>query len=215
MLTAQSLERLLSQPTVPPDVQEEASTLLAGEFAESIDFIHNAVRHLGTIIDGLLRLSRVGRIEYEDKPVDMNALVKDILAAMHGQIAAAGAVVHVGELPAVRGDRNALGQVFANIVGNALKSFGNHTERVIEIAASDDTPPVFSIRDTGIGIPAEYQPKIFQVFQRVHQTGTRGEGMGLAIVRRIVERHGGRIWFESSPGSGTTFFFTIGNMGDQ
>jgi signal transduction histidine kinase len=70
---------------------------------------------------------------------------------------------------------------------------------------------VFAIRDNGVGIPMDYQPKIFQVFQHVHRTRTRGEGMGLAIVRRIVERHGGRIWFESSPGVGTAFFFTLGS----
>jgi signal transduction histidine kinase len=165
---------------------------------------------LSSIIDGLLRLSRVGRVDYESKSVDMNAVVSDILAAMHAQIVEANATVTVHSLPAVRGDRNAIGQIFANIVGNALKSFRPEGDRIIEISATDGAKPVFSIRDTGVGIPSEYQPKIFQVFQRVHKTPAQGEGMGLAIVRRIVERHGGRIWFESSPATGTTFFFTLG-----
>ena len=209
-LTSVALQQLLTRPGVPDDVQRQATALINGELTESMGFIHNAVRHLSSIIDGLLRLSRVGRVDYEAKDVDMNALVADILGAMHGQIVAANAKVVVQPLPMVTGDRNAIGQIFANIVGNALKSFGETGERIVEISATNDPIPVFAIRDNGVGIPLEYQPKIFQVFQHVHDSRTRGEGMGLAIVRRIVERHGGRIWFESSPGVGTTFFFTLG-----
>jgi PAS domain S-box-containing protein len=210
MLSSESLQQLLLRPGVPADVQKEATSLIRGELTESIDFINNAVRHLSTIIDGLLRLSRIGRVVYENKFVDMNRLVSDIVAAMHSQITGAGVEITVHPLPDVRGDRNAIGQIFANIIGNSLKSLRDEGGRLIEVRATDDPVPVFSISDNGIGIPSEYQPKIFQVFQHVHQTRTRGEGMGLAIVRRIVERHGGRIWFESAPELGTTFFFTLG-----
>jgi PAS domain S-box-containing protein len=213
-LTSEALQRLLSAPGVPARVQQEAHSLISGELAESIGFIHNAVRHLGSIIDGLLRLSRVGRVEYESTDVDTNALVADILSAMHTSVAQSRARIHVRPLPNVRGDRNAIGQIFANIVGNALKSFDATRPREIEISASGEQPPVFAIRDTGVGIPAEYRQKIFQVFQHVHKS-REGEGMGLAIVRRIVERHGGRIWFESTPGVGTTFFFTLAAAPEQ
>jgi signal transduction histidine kinase len=121
----------------------------------------------------------------------------------------ASATINVGRLPTVTGDRNAIGQIFANIVGNALKSLDERRPGVIDISASSDEPPVFAIRDNGVGIPAEYRAKMFQVFQHVQTGKGRGEGMGLAIVRRIVERHGGRIWFESTPGEGTTFYFTL------
>jgi PAS domain S-box-containing protein len=210
-LTSQALHALVARPDVPIDVRREAQTLIAGELTESIDFIHNAVRHLSTIIDGLLRLSRIGRIEYESKQVDMNVLVRDIIAAMHSQIVSARAQITLQPLPTIRGDRNAIGQIFANVIGNALKSFHDSGECRIDIAATADGVPVFSISDNGIGIPLEYHERIFHVFQAAHDSrGTRGEGMGLAIVRRIVERHGGRIWFESSPDRGTTFFFTLG-----
>jgi PAS domain S-box-containing protein len=210
MLACQSLATLVSREDVPADVRQQATAVIDGELKESVDFIHNAVRHLSTIIDGLLRLSRVGRVEYESQDVDMKALVSDILSAMHSQILASGVTVNVGPLPHVRGDRNAIGQIFANIIGNSLKSFDGRNERVIEIAATGEGRPVFSIRDNGVGIPIEYHPKLFQVFQQVHKRPGRGEGMGLAIVRRIVERHGGKIWFESAPNVGTTFFFTLG-----
>ena len=183
--------------------QDRAHALLTGELTESVGFIRNAVQHLGNIVDGLLRLSRAGRVEYKQQTI------AEILASLHSSLTASGARVHVAALPQIQGDRNAVAQVFANLIGNAIKSVDPSRPGVIEISASSDEPPVFAIRDNGIGIPDEYRGKIFQVFQHVHADQRRGEGMGLAIVRRIVERHEGRIWFESAKGAGTTFFFTL------
>ena len=209
-LSGESLASLLDKPGIPEDVRTEGRALLDGEIQESISFVRNSVRHLGSIIDGLLRLSRVGRIEYESVPVDTAAVVRDMLGSMHSTIESVGATIEVGPLPIVAGDRNAINQVFANVIGNALKNFDDSRPGRISVSASSATPPVFAIRDNGIGIPPEYQSKIFQVFQHVHKTHNPGEGMGLAIVRRIVEKHGGRIWFESVPQTGTTFYFTFG-----
>ncbi|HEU4601286.1 MAG TPA: PAS domain S-box protein [Steroidobacteraceae bacterium] len=210
LLTSQALEKVLADTRLPDDIQQHAKELLSGELHESISFIQNAVRHLGNIIDGLLRLSRVGRVEYKSEPIDLNKLLNDILASLHSQIVQSGGQVKVHPLPVLSGDRNAVGQIFANIVGNALKSFARERPGVIDISATDDEVPVISIRDNGVGIPADYHNKIFRVFQHVHSARNRGEGMGLAIVRRIVDRHGGRIWFESNPDTGTTFYFTLG-----
>jgi PAS domain S-box-containing protein len=207
--TATALEKLLDNPAVPAEIRTEALELTRRDLQESIHFIGNAVRHLGNIIDGLLRLSRVGRVEYEIAPVDVGALVRDIVAAMHTSVIASGGRVDIEPLPTTGADRNALGQVFANLIGNALNSFAPGRPGIITISASSDDPPVFTVRDNGIGIPAEYRRKIFQVFQHVHNSQRRGEGMGLAIVRRIIERHGGRIWFESERGEGTAFHFTL------
>jgi PAS domain S-box-containing protein len=210
VLTQQELAALLADPRVPGDVRDRGVALLSGDLSESVGFIRNAVQHLGNIIDGLLRLSRIGRVEYRIEPVDVNAVVADILASMRPTIAASGARVHVEPLPAIEADRNAIGQVFANIVGNAIKCLHPDRPGDIRIAAIAEEPPVFVIEDNGIGIAEEYRKKIFQVFQHVHAAEGRGEGMGLAIVRRIVERHGGRIWFESTPQAGTRFLFTLG-----
>ncbi|HVL69791.1 MAG TPA: PAS domain S-box protein [Vicinamibacterales bacterium] len=208
--SAATLRTLLTDPSVPSAIQQRALALLGGEFDESVTFIRNAVQHLGNIIDGLLRLSRVGRVEYQFEVVDVNAVLADLLSAMHTSVVAAGGRIVVRRLPVIRADRNALAQVFANLIGNALKSFDEGRPGVLEISATDEALPVFTVRDNGVGIPAEYHNKIFQVFQHVHSSPSRGEGMGLAIVRRIVDRHGGRIWFESSAGAGTAFHFTLG-----
>ena len=208
MLTQQAIDDLLADPRVPEDVRERGRALLAGDLTESVGFIRNSVQHLGNIVDGLLRLSRVGRVEYQPIPVDTRALVNDIVASLHTTIEESGASVRVGDLPVVHADRNALGQVFANLIGNALKSFDPRRPGVVEVSAAGD-PPVFSVRDNGIGIDPDHRKKIFQVFQHGHPAKGRGEGMGLAIVRRIIERHNGRIWFESKPEVGTTFFFSL------
>jgi PAS domain S-box-containing protein len=214
-LSSAALEALLDRPDVPEAVRRGAQDMIRGELAESIRFIHDAVKHLGRIIDGLLRLSRVGRVEYASEDVDVNVVVSETLAAMHTTVLGSGGRVIVRPLPHVTGDRTAIGQVFANIVGNALKSFDAAREGIVEIFATDDTPPVFAVKDNGIGIPLEYRSRLFQVFQHVQKSQLRGEGMGLAIVRRIIERHGGHIWCESSPGAGTTFFFTLAPGGDN
>ncbi len=211
MLTQAELVKLLADDRVPAEIRERSHTLLQDDMAESVGFIRNSVQHLGNIVDGLLRLSRVGRVEYQPGPVDTRALVRDIVASLHTTIEESGAEVRVGALPVIQADRNALGQVFANLIGNALKSFDPGRPGVVEVSATAADPPVFSVRDNGIGIDPAHRKKIFQVFQHVHAQPAKGkgEGMGLAIVRRIVERHNGRIWFDSTPGAGTTFFFSL------
>jgi PAS domain S-box-containing protein len=208
-LASDTLRQLLLEPDVPESVRARALSLLEGDFQESISFIRNAVQHLGNIIDGLLRLSRVGRIEYNSEPVDVNAVVADIVAAMHSTVAASGARIEIDHLPTAVGDRNAIGQIFANLIGNSINSLHPERPGLVRISATADDPPIFEVRDNGVGISPDYQAKLFQPFQHVHTGPTRGEGMGLAIVRRIVERHGGRIWFESVPDQGTVFFFTL------
>jgi PAS domain S-box-containing protein len=212
-LTTAELKALLEGPGVEPGVRDRGLALIADGVEESLAFIRSAVQHLGRIIDGLLRLSRVGRVQYEAVPVDVGEVVREITDAMHGTVARSGARIDCAPLPVVSGDRNAIGQIFANLIGNALKSFDPSRPGHVEIGASAGDPPVFTVRDNGVGIPADYRGKIFQVFQRVHRHEAQGEGMGLAIVRRIVERHGGRIWFESEVGRGTTFYFTLAPQG--
>ena len=209
MLTQQAMLDLLSDARVPPDLHERARVLLAGDLAESVGFIRNAVQHLANIVDGLLRLSRVGRIEYLVEQVDTQTLVADILASLHTTVQESGGRVRVGLLPVIDADSNALGQVFANLIGNALKSFDPERPGIIDISSSSDGQTVFAIKDNGIGIAEDHRGKIFQVFQHVHPKKGDGEGMGLAIVQRIVERQNGRIWFESTPDVGTTFYFTV------
>lgn len=206
------LRRLLTGSDIPAAVRVRAERMIDHDIAESLGYIEAAVSRLGRIIDALLRLSRAGRVEYHFQIVDTNQLIRRIVDSLHGSIVKIGAEVAVfGLLPPAWGDPVALEQVFANLIGNALKYLDPARPGRIEIGcqSSEDNHRTFYVRDNGLGIPTGYLPQLFQAFRRLHPDVAGGEGMGLAIVRRVVQRHGGRIWAESEPGRGTTFFVTF------
>ena len=157
-----------------------------------------------------------GRVEYQLKEVDLAATVGKIVDALHDTITAKGARVVVGDLPPAWGDPTALEQVFANLIGNAVQYLDPGRPGRIEV--DGDEPhghglprglKVYRVRDNGLGIPEAYHHRMFTAFSRLHAGVAQGEGIGLALVRRMVERHGGRIWLESAPGVGTTFFVAL------
>jgi PAS domain S-box-containing protein len=210
------LRELLDDATVPISIRTRGFTLLDGDMAESIRYIKQAVLRLGGIIDSLLRLSRAGRVEYRPQIVDINPIVARVLDSMRATIAELGASVQTEVLPDVWGDAVALDLIFANLVGNSLKFLDPSRPGRIEIGWRSEpcsglqrNAMTFFVRDNGLGIAAEYQEKIFQAFKRVHPQVAEGDGMGLAIVRRIVERHRGKVWVESAAGCGSTFFVAL------
>jgi PAS domain S-box-containing protein len=216
-LTCQELRTILANHDLPPAVRERGLALVDEGMAESIRYIQTAVSRLGSIIDALLRLSRAGRVEYRWQPVDVRAAVARVVEGLHATAAERGATIVVKDLPSAWGDPTAVEQVFANLIGNALAYLDPARPGVIEVgctAAAEHVPgavplTTYYVKDNGLGIPASCLPKVFQAFQRFHPESVRGEGMGLAIVRRIVERHRGRIWVESAAGEGTTFFVAL------
>ena len=165
------------------------------DIAEALHYLQTAVLRASHIIDALLRLSRVGRVEYRWQKVGVRDIVQRVVDAMQGSIRARRAYVSVGELPAVCGDPTALEQVFANLVGNAVNYLDPAREGRIEIGTTPAPPGVhslriFYVRDNGRGIPAVALPRLFNAFQRLHGNATAGEGVGLALVRRMVGVYG-------------------------
>ena len=178
---------------------------------EYIAFIVEGGNRMQTLILDLLQLSRV---ETKARPLiltDTGEVVADALRLMETPIREAGATIEVGEMPAVLADAAQLAQVFANLVGNALKYRREGVPPEVWISAERrDRMVEFAVRDNGIGIEEDYFDRIFVIFQRLHtREEYEGTGIGLAIVRKIVERHGGRVRVESVPGEGSTFFFTL------
>src|SRR5262249_43219282 len=150
------------------------------------------------LINDLLAYSRVRTKGEEFAPTDSRAVLNDALANLHAAIAESGVEVTHGDLPAVMGDRRQLGQLFQNLGGNPIQFRGETPPRVAVAAAPQGTEWLFSVRDNGIGIEPEHRERIFLIFQRLHSRAQYpGTGIGLAICKRIVERHGGRIWVES------------------
>lgn len=218
-LACQDVRDILADAGLPPAVRERALCLVDGDMGDSIRFIRTAVRRLSNIIDALLRLSRAGRIEYQRQPVDVDATTRRITDSMRATIDQRGAAVTVRALPPAWGDPTALEQVFANLIGNALNYLDPARPGHIEVGSENGRGPglpglqTYYVKDNGLGIPEAYQHKVFQAFQRVHPEAAPGEGMGLAIVRRIVERHQGKVWVESRPGEGSTFFVALPTKG--
>ena len=157
-----------------------------------------------------------GRVQYQWRLVDVNAVVARVVEAMRGTTAERGATIAVGDLPPVWADAAALEQVFANLIGNAVQYLDPARPGRIEVGSSEETVvgkpaglQVYYVKDNGLGIPEAYHQRMFTAFNRLHVDVAQGEGIGLALVRRMVERHGGRIWLESAEGVGTTFFIAL------
>lgn len=215
-LLCNDLRALLGRPGTPAEVARQGRDILDGGMAKSVRYILTAVVRLSVIIDALLRLSRAGRVVYQWRMADLNELVGRVVAAMESTIEQRGATVEVRNLPAVWGDATALEQVFANLIGNAVNYLDPARQGRIEVGVIESDPMVTGraaqtiyIQDNGLGIAEAYHSKLFQAFQRLHPDAATGEGMGLKIVQRIVERHNGRIWVESKVGVGSTFFVTL------
>jgi len=145
-------------------------------------------------------------------PTDSEEILRQTLMNLKVAIEESGAKVSCDGLPTVMADATQLSQVFQNLIGNAIKFRGEESPVVHLEAARQEEGWVFSVRDNGIGIDPQYADRIFLIFQQLHTRGEYpGTGVGLAICKRIVERHGGRIWVESEVGRGSTFYFTVPN----
>ena len=173
--------------------------------------ISDATDKMQRLLGDLLELSRIGRLTNKPVTVEMNVLIDEVLEYLHGRIHSGNISVHVGEnLPNAFGDRQRIFEVFQNLIDNAAKFMGDQPNPRIEIGQNGETDgkPVFFVRDNGIGIEPEYKERIFGLFNKLNSQ-TEGTGIGLALVKRIIEFHGGRIWVESEPGRGAIFSFTL------
>ncbi|HET8550389.1 MAG TPA: ATP-binding protein [Bryobacteraceae bacterium] len=183
---------------------------LDGEADEYINFAVDGVRRMQALISDLLEYARAG--EEQDKspePVDANEVLDTVLLNLQAHIDEAGATVTRDELPPVVTHQVWLSQLLQNLVANALKYRSEQPPRVHVSATPGAGETVFSVRDNGIGIDPKYKDQVFGVFKRLHGREFEGTGIGLATCKKIVERAGGRIWVESTPGEGSTFFFTV------
>ncbi len=174
--------------------------------------ISQSAKQMGQLIDDLLGFSRMGRAEMLTTTVDLNELMKDVLQRVQEDAHGRQITWNVEPLPVVQGDPSMLRQVFVNLVANAIKFTGARSDTKIEIGArplSSDEAVVF-VKDNGVGFDMKYAGKLFGVFQRLHRADEfEGTGIGLANVRRIVHRHGGRTWAESQPDQGATFYVAL------
>lgn len=180
-------------------------------FRQDSQRIANAVDSMNSQLKDLLELSRIGRLMNPPEDVPFDEIAQEVLEILHGGLEARGVTVTLSpNLPTVHGDRQRLNEVLQNLVDNAVKFMGDQPDPHIEIGqeGEEDGKLIFFVRDNGIGIPSKYYERIFGLFERL-DAQYEGTGIGLALVKRIVEYHGGRIWVESEVGTGSVFYFSL------
>jgi signal transduction histidine kinase len=192
-------------------VAEAVAPLLQDRLPRSLQYIYASVEKIDQLLNGLLRLSRVGRAALRPERLDMNRMLENLLAAMSFQSQMAEAAITVDSLPACWADGVQTGQVFSNLLDNALKY--RSPDRPLQIHISgrvEGQETIYTVADTGLGIAPEHQSKIWELFHRLDpDSEVAGEGLGLTLVRRILDRQNGRVWVESVCGQGSQFFVAL------
>jgi signal transduction histidine kinase len=184
---------------------------LSEEHRRWLNHIQRSARSMNALIEALMRLSRIGRQTLKKQAVDMAALVEAVVADLRtGR--SQQVEVWIGELPSAVGDPSLLTQVYVNLLSNAFKFTRTSEQPIVEVGSllqADE--PVYFVRDNGVGFDPSKAERLFDAFERLHSNEEfEGSGVGLSIVQRIVQRHGGRIWAEAAAGRGACFFFTLG-----
>ncbi len=192
-------------------LHDETAAALSDKGRHYLEVIANAAQKMGAMIDDLLSFSRMSRAATGASPVDMGALVSEVLEQAREMAPGRTIEMHLGALPPVRGDRAMIRQLLVNLIANAVKFTAPRPVAVIEVdCIAEGEQNTYRVKDNGVGFDMQSAGKLFGVFERLHrQEDFEGTGIGLAIVKRVAARHGGRVWAESKEGEGASFFFTL------
>lgn len=191
-------------------LSKEAGAKLSATSQHHLEVIDGATKKMACLIDDLLAFSRVGRVGMQTSAVDLEPLVREVVAEFAAETRHRQVAWQIGALPGVRADRALLRLVLLNLIGNAVKFTAPRATAVIEIGAQANGTATVFVRDNGVGFDPQYAHKLFGVFQRLHsQAEFEGTGIGLANVQRIIHRHGGEVWAEGVLDAGATFFFSL------
>jgi two-component system, sensor histidine kinase and response regulator len=191
-------------------LKEDYEQYIDADGKQVLKNIHNNATKMGALIDELLTFSRLGRKEIHKTTIDMNTMLQSIVDDFK-QTTQVQAAIHIGSMPVVQADYTLLHQVLVNLLSNAIKYSAKKEHPVVEIfTEQQDGKTVFVIKDNGAGFDMQFADKLFGVFQRLHsEKEFEGNGVGLAIVHRIISKHGGRVWAEGKENMGATFYFTL------
>jgi PAS domain S-box-containing protein len=206
-------DKVMAAAAAAPDGRVAVADLkpqFEGAIPQALKFINAGVNKMEMLLAGLLRYSRLGRVALTIRPLDLQAMLGEIVAAMKFQIENTHAVVEVSPLPKCLGDAVQTNQVFANLLDNALKY--RDPARQLRVTISGHVQggeAIYRVADNGIGMAPQHQAKAFEIFHRLNPEDTPGEGLGLTIAQRVLERQRGRIWVESAEGKGSTFFVSL------
>jgi PAS domain S-box-containing protein len=209
-MACDAIRSQLSDPGMPADFKAAIRRQLDQELPEALEYIVSNTTKIDSLLTGLLQVSRLGREPLNPVEINTAKLVETVLSRLNVEIEQSKAQIIVGPLPDCRGDEDKITQVFLHLVKNAIHYLDGSRRGIINISGSlDGSTASYCVEDNGIGIAPEYQDKIFEIFHRLNPNQSTGEGLGLTVVRLIIERHQGRVWVESEPGKGSCFCVTL------
>ncbi|UCF15159.1 MAG: PAS domain S-box protein [Phycisphaerales bacterium] len=192
------------------NAEKAVDTAINRDIPESLEFILTSTKKMDSLLSGLLDVCRLNTAAVNIGLIDMNKMMADVAASMEYQMANAGATIKIESLPPCLGDPSQINRVFTNLLTNALKFLSPGRAGHIRIhAGSRRNQSIYCVEDNGIGISPEHLDKIFEIFYQLEPAGGQGEGIGLAIVKRIIDRHNGKVWAESTAGKGSKFFVAL------
>jgi PAS domain S-box-containing protein len=211
----EELRVLLGDAALPKQARARLDVLLVEDLPESLGYILSGIAKMDSLIAGLLRLSRLGRSGLSFVQIDMNELLAAVARDFEFEVKAAGVVLSIDPLPPCLGDAAQLGQVFSNLLGNALKFLDPARPGVVRVTGTPENgQSVYCVEDNGIGMADRHQAKIFELYHRLNPGDSAGEGLGLTIVRTVLDRLHGRVWTESEPGVGSRFYVALPGAGN-
>jgi PAS domain S-box-containing protein len=204
------IAELLDGTTPDSENVVESLEILRETIPKALNFINTSTEKMDLLLKGLLRLSRMGRAAMHIEPIDMNQLLEQVTAAMSFQLQNCDASINIGTLPSCQGDAAQINQIFSNLLDNAIKYRSPDRPLTIQISGNlDGNQVVYLVTDNGIGIAPEHVERIWEIFHRLNPKETDGEGLGLTIVRRLIDRNNGNVRIESTPGIGSTFIISL------
>lgn len=211
MADCQQITEIISKTEMDEQTKNTVSVITNECIPESTNFIQTSVRKMDTLLKALSHLAKVGTVKLDIQPLDINAIVGQVIDTMKFSARKANATIELETLPACLGDEVQIDQIFSNLIGNAIKYLDPDRPGRIRIWGKvEGNLSQYCVEDNGVGIPDYHKPKVFEIFHRVDPEGSAsGDGLGLTTSKQIVERHKGCIWLESEPGKGSKFFVSL------
>ncbi len=196
---------------IPKEIADKLSKLMLQNIPESLDYITASAGKMDMLLTGLLKLSRLGRAALELEILDIDAMISEVIESMQFTIKESGAELTVDKLPPCLGDKTQINQVFTNLLDNAIKYLDPSRKGLIRISGKvENAMSVYCVKDNGIGIAPQHQDKVFEIFHQLEpKEPASGQGLGLTIVQRIIDRHNGNVWLRSEPGKGSSFYIAL------
>lgn len=201
---------IILQNTITPGNRDTLLSLLRTDIPESLKYIFSSITKMDSLLTGLLKLSRLGHNSLEIKEIDMNNLIAEVAYDFEFQVKEKNIELNIDRLPPCEGDITQINQVMSNLLDNAIKYLDHNRRGIIKIYGhTKKNLSIYCVEDNGIGIADKDKKNIFEIFHRLHPNDTPGQGIGLNIIGKILERHNGKIWLESEFGKGSKFFISL------